>query len=225
LFLIDLLVALVSVGIVALMLSLIIGPIFLVEPLGLVTTLLTAFGAFGLLVLTFFLFVVWGILLSLIMQPVRRACVIDNRGIWASICTGITLLRHHLKEVGTTWLVWIALRVLWAPVSVMVTLILLPVLLFFLLAGIVIGILPAALATGIASLFVNGATPWIIGAIAGLPLLILVTSIPMSLVGGWVQVYESNLWTLTYRELSAMEHTVQAAQPGQQLAPLQGVAG
>jgi len=225
LFLIDLLVGLVGVGFVALMLSLIIGPIMLVEPLGIVAMLLSAFGAFGLLVLTVFLFVVWGILLSLIMQIVRRACVIDNMGVFASIGTGISLLKHHLKDVGKIWLIWIAIRILWAPVSLLVALILAPILLLFLLSGILIGVVPGAIATGIASLFVKGAIPWIIGGIAWLPIFILVTITPMLLVGGWVEIFKSSLWTLVYRGLRLNERTIQVAQPERSLAPLPSVAG
>jgi hypothetical protein len=223
LFLIDLLVGLVIGGIVAFVLSLSIGPIILVESLGFFPILLTAFGVLGLLIFTGLLLAVISALLSLIMQTVRRACVIDNMGVFASIGTGITMLRHHLKDVGIAWLIWIGIRILWAPVSLMVALILLPVLLVFLLAGVVVGVVPAALAAGIASPFVNGVTPWIIGVIAGLPIFILVMILPLLFVGGWVEIYKSNLWTLTYRELIVMEHTVQATQPKQPLTPAHGV--
>ena len=223
LFLIDLLVGLVIGGIVAFVLSLSVGPIILVESLGFFPILLTAFGVLGLLIFTGLLLAMISALLSLIMQTVRRACVIDNMGVFASIGTGITMLRHHLKDVGIAWLIWIGIRILWAPVSLMVALILLPVLLVFLLAGVVVGVVPAALAAGIASPFVNGVTPWIIGVIAGLPIFILVMILPLLFVGGWVEIYKSNLWTLTYRELIVMEHTVQAAQPKQPLTPAHGV--
>ena len=223
LFLIDLLVGLVIGGIVAFVLLLSVGPIILVESLGFFPILLTAFGVLGLLIFTGLLLAMVSALLSLIMQTVRRACVIDNMGVFASIGTGITMLRHHLKDVGIAWLIWIGIRILWAPVSLMVALILLPVLLVFLLAGVVVGVVPAALAAGIASPFVNGVTPWIIGVIAGLPIFILVMILPLLFVGGWVEIYKSNLWTLTYRELIVMEHTVQAAQPKQPLTPAHGV--
>jgi hypothetical protein len=214
----------VSAGLFALALFLFIGPIMLVESHGFAAFLLTAFGLFGFLILAGILFVVGGALLSLIMQTVRRACVIDNLGVFASIGMGISLLRHHLKDVGITWLIWIAIRILWSPVSLLVTLILLPILLIFMLAGVLIGLVSGALATGIAHLFVNGSTPWIMGVIAGLPTFILVTIIPLLLVGGWVEIYKSSLWTLTYRALNAREHAVQAVQPQKPLVPAHGVA-
>jgi hypothetical protein len=224
LFLIDLLVGLVMAGFAALAVLLFIGPIILVNPHGLAAILLTAFGAFGLLVLPFTLYIVGSALLSLIMPTVRRACVIDNLGVFASMGTGFGMLKRHLKEVGTTWLIWIAIRILWAPASVLVTLILLPILLTFMLAGFLTSLIPGVLAGGFADLFVNGVTPWIIGIIAGLPIFILVTIIPMLLVGGWVEIYKSSLWTLSYRALRAREHTVQAAQPQKPLVPARGIA-
>jgi hypothetical protein len=44
------------------------------------------------------------------------------------------------------------------------------------------------------------------------------------LVGGWVEIYKSSLWTLTYRGLSASEHMVQTALPQKPLVPAHGVA-
>jgi hypothetical protein len=225
LFLIDLLTGLAGVGFVALILLLIFGPILLIKPFGIIASLLTAFGAFGFLILTLCLFVVWSILLSLIMQTVRRACVIDNKGVFASIGVGISLLKNHLKDVGMTWLIWIAIRILWAPVSVLTTLIISPILLLSLLAGILIGLAPGVIATGIASIFVHGAIPWIIGGLAWLPIFLLVTITPILLIGGWVEIYKSSLWTLAYREYSAQEHTVPLAQPERPLVQLPGVAG
>jgi hypothetical protein len=224
LFLIDLMVGVLGAGIIVFVLWMSISFIMFVEPRGFVAILLTAFGIFSLLGITGMLLVVGGILVSLIMQTARRACVMDDLGVFVSIGTGISMLKRHLKDVGITWLIWIAIRILWAPVGVLVILILLPILIFTVLAGMLIGFVPGVLVTGIASLFVNGVTPWIMGLIAGLPILILVTIMPILLVGGWVEIYKSSLWTLTYRELSAREDVVQAAQPHQSLVPAHGVA-
>jgi hypothetical protein len=218
LFLIDLLIGLLVGGIVLLVLTLSITPIMLVVSRRFDAILLTAFGVLGMLILTGLLLTVSGALLSLIMQAIRRACVMDDMGVFASIGAGFIMLKHHLKDIGVTWLIWIAIRILWAPVSLLVVLILAPVLFIFLLTGAVIGFAPAALATVIALPFVNNTTAFIIGAIAGLSVLIFITIIPLLLIGGWVEIYKSSLWTLTYRELSTTERTVQAVQPQKQLA-------
>ena len=224
LFLIDLIIGLVGAGIIALVLSLSIGPIILVESHGFAAILLTAMGVFGMLGITGVLLVAGGLLVSLVMQTVRRACVIDDMGVTASISAGFTMLKCHLKEMGITWLIWIAIRILWAPVCIVVTLVLLPILLIFLLAGILVSLVPAALATGIAGPFVHGVTPWIIGMVAGLPVFILVAITPLLLIGGWVEIFKSSLWTFTYRALNVKEGIAQVVQPKQPLIPAQGLA-
>jgi hypothetical protein len=224
LFLIDLVIGLLGAGIIAFVLWLSIGVIMSVEPRGSVAIFLTAFGILGLLGFTGILLVVGGILVSLVMQIVRRACVMDDMGVIASIGKGVAMVKHHLKDVGITWLLWIAIRILYAPAVILVALILMPVLFFFLLAGVLLSLIPMALATGIASLYIHGVAPWIVGFIAGLPLFILVTITPLLFVGGWVEIFKSSLWTLAYRELSARESAVQAARSGQALVPTQGVA-
>lgn len=223
LFLIDLLMGLVIAGVLALVLPVSIGSIMLVGSFGFFAILLVAIGIAGLLVFTGILLTGIGALVSFIMQTVRRACVVDNMGVFASIGMGINLLRYHFKEVGITWLIWIGIRILWAPMSLVVVIILAPVLLVFLLAGFAVGAVPAVLVTALVSPFVNGITSWIIGAIVGIPFLFLVTITPLLFVGGLVELYKSNMWTLAYRELRAMEHTVQAVQPRKPLAPAQGV--
>jgi hypothetical protein len=224
LFLIDLVIGLLVAGIIAFVLWLSIGVIMSVEPRGSVAIFLTAFGILGLLGFTGILLVVGGILVSLVMQVVRRACVMDDMGVIASIGKGVAMVKHHLKDVGITWLLWIAIRILYAPAVILVALILMPVLFFFLLAGVLLSLIPVALATGIASLYIHGVAPWIVGFIAGLPLFILVTITPLLFVGGWVEIFKSSLWTLAYRELSARESAIQAARSGQALVPTQGVA-
>jgi hypothetical protein len=214
LFLIDLLFRLLGAGIIAFVLWLAIYSIMSVEPRDFVAILLTSLGILSLLGFTGILLVMGGILVSLIMQTVRRACVMDDKGVLASLGTGITMLKHHLKDLGITWLIWIAIRILYFPAVILVTLILMPVLFFFLLAGIFFGFVPGLVVTGIASQFIDGAaTPWIMGLIAGLPLFTLVTIAPILFIGGWVEIYKSSLWTLAYRELNTQEHAVLAAQP------------
>ena len=62
------------------------------------------------------------------------------------------------------------------------------------------GAVPALLAAGIASLFVDTVFAWIIGAIFGLPFFVLVTASPIIFLSGLVEVFKSSFWTLSYRE-------------------------
>jgi hypothetical protein len=57
----------------------------------------------------------------------------------------------------------------------------------------------------VASQASSGPLPWILAGAVGLPIFLLVLVIPLLFLGGLWQVYRSSVWTLTYRELRAME--------------------
>ena len=166
-------------------------------------------GAFGLLVLAMYLAFAANVILSLVMQPIRRACVLEDQGLLASIRLGITLTKRHLMDVGVLWLVWISIQALWVPLSIMILILISPVFLLTVLAGVVVGIVPASLVASFSYLFVGGITPWIMGALVGTPLLFVVTVSPMLFVSGLVEILKSTIWTLAYRDMKAMESPVQ----------------
>jgi type III secretory pathway component EscV len=56
------------------------------------------------------------------------------------------------------------------------------------------------LVAGIASLFVTSVFAWVIGAIFGFPVFILVTLSPIFFLSGIVEAFMSSFWTLSYRE-------------------------
>jgi hypothetical protein len=59
------------------------------------------------------------------------------------------------------------------------------------------------LAGGLTGLAFEGAAPWIVGGMVGIPIFILVMVAPLSFLGGLFKVFLSSTWTLTYRELQA----------------------
>ncbi len=224
LFLIDLVVVLIILAGVATVLPPLLGGAMMMSLFGPGGILVGAFGVLPLLGITGFGFMCLALLVSLVMQPARRACALDGLGVFASIRAGIAMLRRNLRDVGITWAVWIAIRVLWAPLGLVVALVLAPVVLAALLAGVAAGGVVTALVAASSAPFVHGITPWILGGLVGLPVFVLVTILPLLLVSGWVELYKSNLWTLTYRDLRGMESTLEAAQPNRPLNPAQGVA-
>jgi hypothetical protein len=64
---------------------------------------------------------------------------------------------------------------------------------------------PALLAGGLASLAFEGPVPWILAAVAAVPIFILVMMVPLLFLGGLIEVFKSSVWTLTYREARALE--------------------
>jgi hypothetical protein len=76
--------------------------------------------------------------------------------------------------------------------------------LLLLLAAVLAGV-PALLAGGLTSLALEGPVPWIVGAAVGVPIFFLVLVVPMLFLGGLIEVFKSSVWTLTYREVRALE--------------------
>jgi hypothetical protein len=168
---------------------------------GLTGALLTAGSLFLLSILS----IVVSAVLSLFVQVSRRACAVEGLGVFASIGRGLGMVRRHFREVLVIWLIWIGTRLAWMAVSIPVLILLSPILLLFIVAGALLGALPALLVGGLLSPVLAGPFPWIVGALAGLPLFLLVMLAPMLFLGGLVEVFKSSTWTLAYRELCALE--------------------
>jgi len=212
LFLIDLAITLPLILVFGLLFFLATSPLFLlgVESLGesWVTVLSISLLTLAGLILFTILAMATAFILSITRPVMRQACAVDGLGVGASIRQGFSLLKIRFDKVFITWLVWLAIRFAWAILIIPAILILSPLLLFTMLAGIVIGAIPALLAAGIASLFVNTVFAWIIGAIFGLPLFALVTFSPIIFLNGLVQVFMSSFWTLSYREFRPLPSAV-----------------
>jgi hypothetical protein len=182
-------------------------------------------GTVGLLILGFYLWLAASAVLSMVMQPIRRFCVLEDQGLLTSVRQGITLTKHHLKDVIPLWLIWIGIQILWVPLCILILILLAPVLLLTTLAGVVVGSVPATLVGAISSLFMPSVTPWIMGALAGIPIFIVVLISPMLFVSGLVEIYKSSIWSLAYRDLRAMESLKQAHVTEAPLIPTHSLAG
>lgn len=170
---------------------------------GITGALLSASGLFLIIILS----VIVSAVLSLFVQVIRRACAIEGLGVFASIGQGLGMVRRHFKDVAIIWLIWIGTRLAWMVVSIPVLIILSPILLLFLIAGVAVGAVPALLVGGLLTSTLAAPFAWTVGALAGLPVFLLVTLAPMLFVGGLVEIFKSSTWTLAYRELLALECT------------------
>ncbi len=207
-FLIDLIVGLGSFVIFILLMLIAAAPLLLwltdSSALGALGTVITV----GLALLLIFAFVIFAIALSLLMQFVRRACVLENLGITDAFRRGYTLVRQRVGDILVMGILMFGLGLAWIILMI-------PVFITLTLAGVVVAGLPALLVGAIASLFTEGFVPWIIATVVGLPLFILVLAVPGTFLGGLVEVFKSSTWTLTYRELLALESLQPASEPDQ----------
>ncbi len=202
LFLINLVVGL-PIVVVSLLLFLIPAGVIFVSVRAL-DTLSVAIGVVGIIAgvglffLILLLIIVVAIVLSLLMPFFRRACVLGGMGVIESIQEGSLFVRRHLKDVGIMWLLMIGLGIAWIIVMI-------PVFVALVLVGAMVGGLPALLLGGLASLVAKGAAPWILAAVVGIPIFLLVVAAPALFLSGLKEVFASSTWTLTYRELHALD--------------------
>lgn len=205
LFLIDLLIFLVVTAgmLTALMASL--APLFLWNSDS------TSAGIIGT-GLSLLLLIPWTLLLilvipitSLLREIFWRSCAVDELGVWASIGRGFATLRHNFIEVLVIWLIWLATGLIWTLALIPLVIILSPLLVLTVLVGTVLGVIPGLLVAAVSSLFFSGVTPWIMGALAALPIFLAAVFAPITLLSGFVRLFQSNLWTLAYRQLPALK--------------------
>lgn len=202
LFLINLVVGLPLVVVFLLLLLIPAGLIFMsvgaLKGLSVAIGVVGIIAAVGLFFLILLCIIVVAIVLSLLMPFFRRACVLGGMGVIESIQEGSRFVRRHLKDVGIMWLLMIGLGIVWIIVMI-------PLFIALLLVGAMIGGLPALLLGGLTSLIAKGAAPWILAAVVGIPVFLLVVAAPALFLSGLKEVFVSSTWTLTYRELRALE--------------------
>lgn len=149
--------------------------------------------AVGLLFLVIFLAIIIELVLSWLLEPIYRACVLGVYGVFDSIRKGWELVRHNFMDVLVMWLFLIGVKIGFFFLTIPIVLVLIGIgALFGGGAGFSLYFLLQALQSS--QLFL----PAII--IGGL-IFMVVVSLPMLFLSGLLETYLSTTWTLTYREL------------------------
>jgi hypothetical protein len=151
----------------------------------------------GLFFVAILLVIVVAVALSVLKYFFRRVCVLEKQGVIESIRQGYAMVRRHLKDVGLMWLIMTGVNLGWALLMV-------PIALLLLALGAAIG---GGLGFAVYSLAesAGGATPWVLAILVGLPVFLLLLGGPLAFLGGLMETFRSSTWTLTYRELRALE--------------------
>jgi hypothetical protein len=157
-----------------------------------------------------FLFIFVTVILMMVLYVLRdfawRMAVLEGTGVMESLRLAAALVKRNWKNVGLMWLVMIGIKIVWAIAFFILIFPLLIVSIITAVGGLLVAILPSLLTAGVASLLsAPDYWPWIFALIIGLPFFVVVTFSPILLVSGWGQIYQSSTWTLTYRELKALE--------------------
>lgn len=198
LFLIDLLVWLPTMLAFLPLILLALAPLLLwatgnpaVGAIGVISTI-------GLCFLTIVLGILVVVALLLLTHFFKRVCVLEGLGVIESVREGYAFVRQHLRDVIIMGLIMIGVELGWMMAMI-------PVFIVLAIAGLVMGGLLALIAGGLTGLATGGAAPWIVAGVVGIPVFLLVLVVPLALLGGLVETFKSSVWTLTYRELRALD--------------------
>ncbi len=174
---------------------------------GVEATLITSLIAgIGLVFLFGFITVILMTVLYLVRDFAWRMAILEDKGVGDSFRSAFALLKRNWKNAGLMWLVVLGLKIAWALVFFLLMLPLLVISIVTMIGGILAALAPALVTAGLASLLsAPDFWPWVFAAIIGLPFFFVVAFSPILLVSGWGYIYQSNVWTLTYRELKAIE--------------------
>jgi hypothetical protein len=206
LFLIDVAIRLPAALLFLVLFALTIAPIFGLAVTGTPGAIAGAVAAGGLFLLVLALAIVAGVFLSVLSRLSRQASAIDNLGVLDSIRRGYTVARHNLKDVGLMWLIMLGIYLIWP-------LLMFPVVILLLGIGILTGGLLAVLIGAVGSLVTVGSGAWIAAGVVGGLLFLLVLVVPLVLLTGMREVFQSSAWTITYRELRNVQNVKVKDQP------------
>jgi hypothetical protein len=158
----------------------------------------------GLVILIIVLAILVALAISLLKPFFWRKAVLEDRGVFASIGEGYRMVRRHLRDSGLMWLMLVGLQIAYGLVMI-------PVAILLLILATVIAGVPALVVARLAALTMTGAGPAVLGLLVGLPIWIVLFFAPLLFVGGLWEAYKSSAWTLTYRELRALESVTPTA--------------
>ncbi len=206
LFLINLVINLPVIGLLLLLIILGLGVYYSVISHVEWLTVTGIIASVGLAFLFIFLVGLGMIVLNWLRHFVWRVCVLEDLDVRDSFKRGFALVKRNWQSAALMWLVMFGLMIAYGIASIILFFILLPVFAVMAIAGLIVAAIPGLIAFGIASLFTAWPLAVIIGVLVALPFFITVTFSPLVLIGGWVQVYTSSVWTLTYREIKALNH-------------------
>ncbi len=150
--------------------------------LGIISTVLL-----GLVVLL--LLFVAAVVLSVLGEVWSREILLADKGIGQALSDGWALARSRVRDLGGFWLVMLGIGIGFAIVLVPA-------------AMLIVG-LAAGLGGGLGYMIhqMADSTPWAVAV--GLPIALVVITVPFALIGGLYAVFTNGAWTLAYRQLTA----------------------
>jgi hypothetical protein len=175
-----------------------------------VTSVVAGIGCFFLFILTM---IVLGIALSLLRQFFIRKAALEDTTVGESFRKGWEMFKLNWQSAVVMWLIMIGIGIGVGIASIIIFFLLIPAYIILLIPAVAVAAIPGLLAFGITSIFAASPWTWILGIIAALPFFFTIVFSPLVLVSSWVKIYETNVWTLTYREMRALNVVAPANPP------------
>jgi hypothetical protein len=169
------------------------------------TNVIGMVGGIGLVFLVILLLIVAAVFLGVLRNFFARAAVLEGVSVGESFRQGWAMFKRNWKSAGLIWLVMVGIGIVFWIAKLIAIILLIPVFLLLILPAGVVAAIPGAIAYGISLVFTSAPWTWIIAGLVALPFFGLIVGAPKTLIEGLYSVYESNVWTLTYREIKAME--------------------
>lgn len=155
--------------------------------------------AVGLLFLTIFFGIIVGVAIELFKPFFQRACVLEGMGVGESLARSFDMMKRHFAwDIAIMWLIVIGLNIAWIIVSVIATLVLM-------LVSLMVAAIPALAIGGLTGLIFGWVAGLVVGGLIGGSIFVLVMFVTTTFIQGLWMTFLSTLWTLTYRELLALE--------------------
>jgi hypothetical protein len=203
LFLIDLLFFLAGVVIFILVLILTAAPVGFsvwmftqeVIVLGVIGVVFAA----GLFFLFIFLSIIVGVVIELFKPFFQRACVLEGLGVGESLVRSFDMMKRHFAwDVAIMWLLVVGLNIAWIIAMFIVGFLLFIVALF-------VAAIPALVLGGLVGLIFGWIVGLVVGGLVGGLIFFILLFASTTFLEGLRMTFLSTLWTLTYRELLAIE--------------------
>jgi len=165
-------------------------------------------GLVGAIILAALLFIPFALLFALvgiIREFIIRFAAIEGTGVGESFSLGWRFFIKHIKPALLIWLILLGIGIAAGIALMVAAFLLIPTYVIMAIPGAIAAAIPGAIGFGITSLIAPQVWPWVIGALIAIPVFFAVTLAPLTFVSGWVNLFSSNVWTLTYRELKMMD--------------------
>lgn len=186
-FLLDLIVGIAAFVVIMGLLLLAASPLLLLIFQNEALSIFGVVATVGLVLLVMLLTFAAAIVISVLQQFWRRQVALDDRTIGEAFSLGTQMARRRAGDVAIFWL-------LMALIGIAFAIVLIPVVIGLALLGGGIGF-----GLGYAVYALTNSIGWAV--LAGLPIFIVILSIPLILVQGVYLVFESSAWTLVYRDV------------------------